>query len=270
MKVFVLGATGMVGHVMSRYLKEQSETVIDITRKDIDATWDANQIDWAVRSWGVHSDDYVINCIGLVPQVSADHILQVKVNTLFPKALVVALQPTKTRLIHISTNCVYCGQEVRAYDPHGYTEYDMPLTFDAYGATKWHGECPESAMVLRASVIGPGKQGFYKWCTEASEPINGYVDHYWNGLTTLELAKYVYWLIDRKQFGTGVRHVHAPNTVSKYDLIKEIHRINGVHALKQVTPYYTQDNKWLTLATISRTTWIPTIQQQLQELKQWY
>lgn len=275
MKIFVLGSNGMLGHVVSRYFKEKSMTVADVTRKDLDAMWDVDRIDWAIRSWGITAHDTVINCIGLVPQVCTDANLQYVINGIFPHNLAIGLAAYDARLMHISTNCVYSGEEVRAYNPHGYTEYDMPLPTDVYGRTKYLGEPVCTAMVIRTSVIGPGKQGLYNWCTTASKPIEGYVDHYFNGLTTLELASRLHQIVINNSFNMGIHHLHSPNTVSKYDLIREIHRVSRNQQVLPrkmvVTPTLSRSNKWLTLASISNLhTSVPTIQKQLEELNEWY
>lgn len=274
MKIFVLGSTGMVGHVVSRRLKEQSLNVVDITRKDLDATWTLDQLAFAIKDWDIKANDFVINCVGIVPQrLNCYSSLFYKVNAQFPINLNRILHE-KTKLIHISTNCVFSGSEIRGYNPHGYTEWDMPRPTDVYGKTKLEGEADYACMVIRTSVVGPQKTGHYSlydWCL-CKENITGYVDHYWNGVTSLQLADKIASVINLKRYYLGVHHLHSPNIVSKYELIRAIREINGFDGV--VAPIFTGTNQWKTLASVgdfalsSKET--PAIHDQLQELKAWY
>ena len=270
MRIFVLGSNGMLGHVLSRYLKEQSFHVVDITRDALNATNDVDQIDWAVRSWCVRPDDIAINCIGIVPQKLSTIKDEHKVNTIFPHKLA---QHFPNRIIHISTNCVFSGTEHRAYTHAGYTEYDFPRPDKSYGVTKLNGEIPLQAMVLRTSVIGPQIKGIYGFYTRArlGSIKEGYVNHYWNGITTLQLSKTIAWIIAQDLYKLGIYHIHSPNTMSKCDLVKEILHINTSHW--NITPKLT-DGENLTLWSFHQNINLPnidrTIQDQLRDLHKWY
>ena len=58
-----------------------------------------------------------------------------------------------------------------------------------------------------------------------NEKINGYTNHMWNGVTCLELAKFIDRVIKEKLYWDGVKHVHSPGVVSKYDLVSMINDI---------------------------------------------
>ena len=57
--------------------------------------------------------------------------------------------------------------------------------------------------------------------------INGFVNHIWNGVTTLQFAEVVSGIIRSGGFTPGVQHLVPTNAVSKYDLIRLIARDFG-------------------------------------------
>jgi dTDP-4-dehydrorhamnose reductase len=48
-------------------------------------------------------------------------------------------------------------------------------------------------------------------------PIFGYRQVYWNGVTTLELAKAIDWMFTHK--ASGLVHLASPQKISKFDLL---------------------------------------------------
>ena len=96
----------------------------------------------------LNKDDIIINCIGLIPQKigSNEYMKFIKVNVVFPHKLQFLIEKTGSRLIHISTNCVFNG------NIGNYTEHDIPDEKSIYGVTKLMGE-PEKATVIRTSII---------------------------------------------------------------------------------------------------------------------
>jgi dTDP-4-dehydrorhamnose reductase len=54
--------------------------------------------------------------------------------------------------------------------------------------------------------------------------INGFTNHYWNGVTCLRLAQLLHKIVEKGLFWKGVSHISS-DTVSKYQLIKYINEI---------------------------------------------
>ena len=46
---------------------------------------------------------------------------------------------------------------------------------------------------------------------------NGYLNHYWNGVTCLQFGKIVDTIISKDLFWSGIRHLHS-NKLNKYEL----------------------------------------------------
>lgn len=76
-----------------------------------------------------------------------------------------------------------------------------------------------------------------------SKSVNGYIDSYWNGITTLELSKIIFEIIESDKYIPGVQHFYSENTLSKYDIIKYIKEINtmniDINPISNGIKYYT-------------------------------
>lgn len=204
-------------------------------------------------------DCYVINCMGVIPQRSSDGKIMITVNALFPRLLHIACKQKSCTLIHISTDCVFSGQR------GNYIETDEHDAADLYGISKSIGESREYC-VIRTSIIGEelaNKKSLLEWVKASKgKQLFGYIDHHWNGVTCLQLAKTIESVIEQGLW-LGVRHIFS-EAISKHDLIALINRVYDLQV--QVRPYPTETvNK--TLATIYPLLKVPSLEQQLQELR---
>ena len=97
-----------------------------------------------------------------------------------------------------------------------------------YGVSKSLGEVG-NACIIRTSIIGEelsNKKSLLEWVrNHRNGTINGYLNHYWNGVTCLTLAKIIKRIIDEGIYWKGVRHIYSPNIVSKYELCCYINQI---------------------------------------------
>jgi dTDP-4-dehydrorhamnose reductase len=221
MIVFVLGASGMLGTYVKQYLKDTDYEVVGLTRNEMDAA-DVNvQIRSALASHGAQSGDVVINCIGTIkPQVDKlGDLNAIKVNSLFPHLLAKVCEEKGYKLIHITTDCVFSGAE------GNYNEEALHDCTDVYGKTKSLGE-PSNCTVVRTSIIGEEfgtTRSLIEWVkSENGNTVNGYLNHQWNGLTCYQVAKVFEDIIANNKYWNGVRHIHSPNSLNKYELVKSI------------------------------------------------
>ena len=66
----------------------------------------------------------------------------------------------------------------------------------------------------------------FEWVkSNKNKEINGFMNHFWNGITCLQFAKIVEQIIKDNLFWKGVRHIFSPKAVSKYELLKMINDI---------------------------------------------
>jgi dTDP-4-dehydrorhamnose reductase len=171
--------------------------------------------------------DYIINAVGLIKQliIESDPIsisMAEQVNSIFPKKLNEFSKASGIPVIQIGTDCVYSGFR------GSYTESDPFDPTDIYGDSKVIGEKhSQESMTIRCSIIGRelrSKNSLLEWVL--SQPrdsqINGYINHIWNGVTTLDFAKIVLGIVSSDSFEKGVMHLIPRNHVSKFELIKRI------------------------------------------------
>ena len=267
--ILVFGATGMLGHKVCQVLSEDSNNyVIGTTRGDNDGVLSSlPQMKHVNIKYNVNADNYnkieqiitsanpsyIINCIGAIPQKigvgdSPETIREyIMLNTVFPNKLVL-FKPPRCKLIHISTDCVFSG--IGEHEP--YAELDTKDANDIYGITKGLGEIfGKNTITLRTSIIGDelfgGGSGLFSWfknqfdvCEPQNVIVNGYVDHIFSGLTTLEFASFIRYIIKNDLLfdNEGIFNISS-KPISKYHLLKKINDVykfsNKLNAIKRVT-----------------------------------
>lgn len=222
MKILILGHTGTLGRYIHSYLSKKFD-VYTINRKGLNAlTTTTDQIIEIVKKY-----DVVVNCIGMLKKQQKEENVSIgdymHINGVFPTALSVACDHTKTKLVCFSSDCVYGGGS------GPYTELNFPDAPDPYGIAK--SKEPIGCTVIRTSFIGeetPGRQrGLLEWLrSQSNNAIDGYTNCIWNGVTALCLAKLVWWIIHNDAFFKTTKHYHSlpPNGMSKYDLCVKINR----------------------------------------------
>lgn len=233
MRVFVLGSSGMLGRYVSKYLKDVSRDVVCVTRKELNAMYTTEE---DVTLLGIASGDVVINCVGLIKQRSDIEDLDfLLVNSIFPVVVARVCEEVGANFIHITTDCVFDGSI------GSYTESSDHSAIDIYGRSKSMGET-ENATIIRTSIIGEERVNFLsllEWVrSQAGKTINGFTNHYWNGITCLTFAKICDYMIENKLFWRGVKHIHSPETVSKFELVNMISEIYdlGISVVEYETP----------------------------------
>lgn len=170
-----------------------------------------------VRSIDVTKYDVIINCIGLlVKESNANFEKAILINSWLPNFLASKTQHTNTRVIHLSTDCVFSGKGVS----YGYFEDSPKDGLDFYSKSKSMGEIVnQKDLTIRLSIIGPELKngtGLLNWFLRQHGPVKGYSGAIWNGITTLELAKVMKDYLNGEQ--TGLINIGS-EPISKYNLL---------------------------------------------------
>lgn len=230
--VVVLGATGMLGHVVVRVLAEAPGLSVvaasrganplaseGAVRASFVTDVDAESADELAALFDNSRPDIVVNCIGVVKQHSASKevLNTIPLNTLLPHRLAELCGGSGARLVHVSTDCVFTGAQ------GNYREQDAPDARDLYGISKWLGEVDaRHAITLRTSIIGPelrGRLSLLEWFLAQSESIKGYRRMIFSGLPTVELARIIRDHVIPRPDLHGLYHVSA-EPISKLDLVR--------------------------------------------------
>ncbi|MGJ1535281.1 dTDP-4-dehydrorhamnose reductase family protein [Sphingobacterium multivorum] len=229
-KVLVLGAAGMAGHVVYTYLSELNKyEVVGTTnnnylngislKMDIFKPDEVNRIIYQVKP------DFIINCIGMLIKTSRQHPDQtIYGNAYFPHLLKKLASENGSKLIHISTDCVFSGST------GSYTENSFKDASDVYGLSKNLGEIiDEENLTIRTSIIGPelkqNGEGLFDWFMSQQGEINGFRSNIWSGVTTLELAKFIDWVLELDQAVVGLVHLTNNQSISKFDLLNIFNKV---------------------------------------------
>ena len=233
--ILIFGSNGMLGNYIFTYLKEFYE-IISINRKDFDVyelfikTKIGDMIDTLLEKY---KPKYVINCIGNISKTNYSSNEPNKhyiINSYFPVILSIICKNKNIILIHPTTDCVYSGRNSL------YSNDCIPDPVDDYGLSKFLGENIH-ACIIRVSIIGEEKynsRSLINWIkSNKNKIVNGYVNHFWNGITCLEYAKFIYSIIRNNNCWVGIKNLSSNykknNFISKYELIKiisDIYQLN--------------------------------------------
>jgi len=221
--ITVLGSNGMLGRYVSRYFEINLDYNVFRAGRDVIDASEATRFNAILSDYlDIHQEgDVVINCIGIIkPKVEESGPEEVwRVNSVFPHLLAYECKKRGIHLFHITTDCVFSGKKGR------YIETDLHDADDRYGKSKSSGE-PENCTVIRTSIIGEElgqSRSLVEWVkSQAGQETKGFTNHYWNGITCLELAKYIHQILKCQSRDDDVVHVFSPQSFSKYELVQLI------------------------------------------------
>lgn len=221
MKIGVTGHQGMLGIVVCAEVLRQGHHLL---------TWaDTSSVMYpahARRLVGLGSTDLaeaevIINCAGCVSQIHPTDQELVWNNSYSPQYLATLCDRTRTRLIQVSTDCVFSlpgpHTEASPISPHG-----------MYALSKAAGEViREPHLTVRGSFIGWGERGLLHDLT--SQP-QVYASRrlYWSGHTVGSMAQQLVKLAERKDLH-GLIHLPGDWT-NRYELCLKLAETFGLKA----------------------------------------
>ncbi len=237
--VSVLGGSGMLGSMVVDVLSRDPEFNVSATVRTSALAEHFNAllptVEWKVFRAGAEEPDsiarelggahWIINAIGITkPYVHDDNATEVEnaitINSLFPYRVAAIAQASGAKVIQIATDCVYSGHT------GSYHETDPHDALDVYGKTKSLGEASHAGThCLRCSIIGPEPKSFVfliEWFRQqpTGAALNGFVNHQWNGITTLHFARLCMGAIKSGTPMSSLQHVIPNGLVSKYELLQ--------------------------------------------------
>lgn len=271
MKILVLGASGMAGHIITLYFKERGYDVTGFTRRPVDfcrnVLGDAMNV--ADIRAALESDDYdvVINCIGILNQFAEENRSSaVFLNGFLPHFVADTLRNKKARLIHMSTDCVFAGNTGPYFEdsfPDGRTFYDR---------SKAIGEVNDSKnLTFRNSIIGPDPNekgiGLFNWFMKQSGTVGGYTGAIWTGVTTLTLAKAMEQAI--KENLTGLYNLVNNESINKFNLLHLFNKYFRNESIDIQPNDKLQLDKSLRHRREDFSFVVPSYEQQVKEMRDW-
>ena len=271
MKFLVLGATGMAGHTIALYLLENGHEVTTFSRSPFPYCENINGdlLNPKVLKSILKQSDYdvVINCIGLLNHYCDENRANaVYLNSYLPHEITHLLQDTTTKLIHMSTDCVFSGKSAPYFEKSlrdGETFYDR---------TKALGEIDDHKhLTFRNSIIGPDMNpkgiGLFNWFMKQKGTINGYTGAIWTGVTTLTLAK----AMERAAIEnlSGLYHLVNNDSISKADLLKLFNKHFKTDVDEILSDHSVQVNKALVNTRTDFSFKVPSYETMIIEMNDW-
>jgi dTDP-4-dehydrorhamnose reductase len=224
-KIVLFGSNGMLGSYIKSYFNKKIE-LISVSRNEFEINRDnLSRLVEYLDSLKINENTCVINCIGLIPQRNNANLDYYLINSIFPLYLAKICKKYNSKLICPTTDCVFSGKKGK------YIESDFHDETNAYGISKSLGE-PVDATVIRVSIIGEeklNKKSFLEFVKNSTTSINGWENHYWNGITCLQYCKIIEQIINENLFWNGIRHLYSPDIRSKYELaciIRDVYKLD--------------------------------------------
>ena len=195
MKVLILGHTGMLGNCVDKYLSSFK----NIETFNVDGRWPNDNFLTEIVNMDV---DYVVNCIGAIPQRTKDFEINYELPIWLDKNL-------ECRVIHPGTDCEmdndhYGVSKVNASD---YIKIDGMRT-----------------KIIKTSIIGHelnSSNSLLDWFLNSKGSVSGYSQAMWNGNTTLEWANVCLQLINDWDMWE-IETIIKSYCISKFELLTEI------------------------------------------------
>ena len=229
-KVLILGASGMLGHVLFTEL-QKDHNVFGTVRSNANLPFkddrglindvnieDLNNLENIIK---ILTPDIVINCVGIIKQLqeSKNKIVSIEINALFPHKLSEICEKYKARVIHFSTDCVFSGEK------GNYKETDLADARDTYGLTKYMGEIDyPHTLTLRTSIIGHelnSAVSLLDWFLTQDKACNGFTEAIFSGFPTITVARFLNNFVFPNEELSGVYNFSS-DPISKYDLLLKI------------------------------------------------
>jgi len=221
LKVLVLGATGMAGHTISLFFSEVGHDVTALSRRPFrncrNIVGEITNYAWLNEIIEEGNFDAIINAVGILnAEAENNKHVAVQFNSYLPHHLVNVTKGTRTRVVHLSTDCVFSGRQ------GGYKENSFRDGESFYGRSKALGEIDDDRnLTLRTSIVGPDMDvsgaGLLNWFMHQHAQVSGYTHAIWTGVTTLTLAQAIEKALEENI--TGLYHLVNKESISKYDLL---------------------------------------------------
>lgn len=259
MKILVLGHDGMVGHVVTLFLSERGHEV---------EGYEGGLHDEDEIAGKIHSGNYdaVINCTAVINQFAEDDKAEAAyINAYLPHLLEKLTANMDTVLVHRSTDCVFSGKK------GGYDLSDMPDGESFYARTKAIGEVINAKdITIRTSLVGPERDvdgiSLLNWFLKQTGEVKGFANAIWTGLTTVEFAREIEYLLQHKAY--GLFHTVPDHGIGKYSLLQLFSKyLPGDRTVVKV------ENKLVDKSLVQRIgdfgLVVPDYEEQIAEMAEW-
>lgn len=228
--ILITGSGGQLGNCLRDVFGRDSELNVDYTDADtLDITNREMVYDYISRG----NFDYIINCAAYtaVDKAETDDLRAAAINTGAVGNLGEAAARFGVRVIHISTDYVFSGENFRPYE-----ENDEPYPQSIYGRTKLEGEalltsfCQDALIIRTAWLYSQYGGNFVKTMLRLAgerDRINVVCDQIGSPTFAGDLAEAIYHIIRHERWQPGIYNYTDEGVASWYDFAEAIFELSG-------------------------------------------
>lgn len=227
-RIWITGVNGHVGSAIKKKLNLMEYRILGTDKKDVDVTKEEDVRLFADRN----RPGIIINCAGYTDIEACERNKEeaFRVNALGARNLSVVARKMGARLIQISTDDVFGGNQTEPYN-----EFDVPVPITIYGKSKLAGEnfvrelAPKHLIIRSSWVYGLGFDFVAQVLSAANHKNSMYVaaDQFAAPTSAEELAKTIVTLMEKQE--DGIFHVVCSGSCSRQEFAEEILKISGKH-----------------------------------------
>lgn len=216
--IWITGASGRIGTRLKKALKKNTDYKVVATDKEVDIT-DLSAIETAF-DW--YKPSIVINCASLSDaKYCEEHKVEAyKVNTLGARNLAIVSMQHNVKLIHLSTDDVFSGENNRAKN-----EFDIPTPKTVYGKSKLAGENfvrelnPKHLIIRSSWVYGSGSYDYVNYVLEHAkngEAFEASVNRISSPTYDRRIADFILKMIPEKEY--GIYHASSEGICTRHQM----------------------------------------------------
>ena len=271
MKILILGANGMTGHLLTIYFMKHGYDVTAYVRRPfpgcdyiIGDAFDTEHLRNIIHSGNY---DVIINCIAILNQNAEDHHADaVFLNSYLPHFIADSIKLQSTKLVHISTDSLFAG------NAGPYSENRVCDSTSFYGRSKALGEVVDNKnLTFRTCIIGPDINengiGLFNWFMKQSGVVQGYTGAIWTGVTSLTLAKAIEQSI--REGITGLYTLVNNKSISKFELLNLFNRYFRNNDIKIIPDDKLKLDRSLFNSRKDFSFIVPDYEEQIREMYEW-
>ncbi len=255
MRILVIGNNGQLGKSIYKIVdanteiddNQSSNKFIFVGREELDLSKEGSIASYFNNR---NKFDIIINCAAYtaVDKAEEEQDLANRINHLAVKQLAEIAGKQKSKLIHISTDYVFDGENDQPY-----TETDKANPINVYGKTKLAGEkalqevMPTNAIIIRTSwLYSEFGNNFVKTILrlgEQRDELSVVSDQIGSPTYATDLAKVILKIINNKDYlvkeqPTEIYHYSNESEISWYEFTKEIFKLSKIDC--KVNPIKTE------------------------------
>lgn len=229
MKILITGANGQLGLEIQAQLG-QAPNQYKVIPTDY-TTLDITNLNQVKAELLLEKPDVVINCAAhtAVDKCEEDIENAYKINAIGPKNLAIACDEIGAKLVQVSTDYVFSGDDSGAR-----REDDVTGPQSIYGTSKLLGEeyvktfCKKHFIIRTAWLYGEGNNFVRTMLklAETNKELNVVGDQFGSPTSTVDLAKAIIQLIETEYYGTF--HGTCEGECSWYDFACKIFELKGI------------------------------------------